>query len=222
MTFVRKIAEGAAVGVVDTPENLAVIRYAGVAAAIWRRRPATSFQRWIDGLDVGALPEARLIVRPSSVRTAVRLVCARSGMPDGSERHRLEGDIAALADLFAALTNATWLRLRLDVVSDNACAKFHVDAVTLRLLCTYRGTGTQYGVATDGRVPDEIFTTPTGAPLLLRGTLWPGDPPSGVVHRSPPIEGTGETRLVLVLDPLSAADAANEVDPRDEVVRTLH
>jgi hypothetical protein len=46
----------------------------------------------------------------------------------------------------------------------------------------------------------------TGAPILLRGTLWPGDPPSGLMHRSPPIEGTGETRLVLVLDPVDGPE----------------
>lgn len=219
MTRVRKLAEGTVVGMVDTPEHLAVMRYPGVDAAIWQRRPALSFQRWIDGLDVGTLPEARLVLHAAAVPPAVRLVCERSGTPDGPERARLEGDVAALADLFAGLTGAEWLRLRLDVVRDDACGTFHVDAVTVRLLCTYRGPGTQYGAATDGRVPDEIFTTPTGAPLLLRGTLWPGDRPSGVVHRSPPIEGTGETRLVLVVDPVFAPDAA---DPRDEVIRTLH
>ena len=40
------------------------------------------------------------------------------------------------------------------------------------------------------------------APILLRGTLWQERPRTGLLHRSPPIEGTGETRLVLVLDPI--------------------
>lgn len=52
-------------------------------------------------------------------------------------------------------------------------------------------------------------TVATGSPLLLRGTRWPAQPASGLLHRSPPIEGTGETRLVLVLDPVT--------DPGDEV-----
>lgn len=50
---------------------------------------------------------------------------------------------------------------------------------------------------------------PTGAPIPLRGTLWPEGPRSGLLHRLPPIEGTGETRLVLVLDPVD--------DPEEEV-----
>jgi G3E family GTPase len=45
-------------------------------------------------------------------------------------------------------------------------------------------------------------TAPTGSPIMLRGTLWPQQPNKSVLHHSPPIEGTGETRLVLVLDPI--------------------
>lgn len=90
--------------------------------------------------------------------------------------------------------------LRLDVVTRNACRRFHIDAVTARLVCTYRGTGTRYGVSTGGGEPRRVFTVPTGSPIVLRGMRWPETPLSGLLHRSPPIEGTGETRLVL--DPL--------------------
>ncbi|MEW7008160.1 DUF1826 domain-containing protein [Lentilitoribacter sp. EG35] len=37
----------------------------------------------------------------------------------------------------------------------------------------------------------------------------PETPTSGLLHRSPPIDGTGETRLLLVLDPVS--DPENDV-----------
>lgn len=97
---------------------------------------------------------------------------------------------------------APFLRLRLDRVTTNACHKFHKDAVRARLICTYRGTGTQYRVSPDGAEPRRVYTVPTGAPVLLRGTLWPQHPASNLLHRSPPIEATGETRLVLVLDPV--------------------
>lgn len=46
------------------------------------------------------------------------------------------------------------------------------------------------------------------APDLLRGTLWLGKPASGLLHRSPLIEGTGETQLVLVLDPARGPESA--------------
>jgi len=203
MTLVREIVKDAAigVGVVDTPQGLSALHRPGCAAAIWRRQPLPGFQSWIDGLDADVLPRARVILRPDAVRNAASEVCEACGTPAGPARDRLVDDIAALADIFAGLMQARWLRLRLDVVTTNACRRFHIDAVTARLVCTYRGTGTQYGISTDGAEPRRIFTVPTGAPVLLRGTLWPERPRSGLLHRSPPIEGTGEARLVLVLDP---------------------
>ena len=210
MTLVRDIVEDAATGVVvaDTPEGLSAIHSAGCAAAIWRRHPLPGFQSWIDVLEPERLPKARVILRPKDIRDVASQVCDTSGMPDCAERGRLIDDTAALADLFAGLMRAPYLRLRFDVVTSNACRKFHTDVVTARMICTYRGMGTQYCFSTDGGKPGRVFTVPTGAPILLRGTLWPERPKSGLLHRSPPIEGTGETRLVLVLDPVT--------DPEEE------
>lgn len=54
--------------------------------------------------------------------------------------------------------NSVNLRLRFDVINFNGCPKFHVDAVKARLVCTYRGTGTQYGLSVDGQDPEQIVT----------------------------------------------------------------
>ncbi len=140
------------------------------------------------------------------MRQVVHRTCDLAGTPGGPERDMLIDDAAALASIFAELVKVPFLRLRLDVVTTNACRKFHIDAVTSRLVCTYRGTGTQYGISTDGADPERVFTVPNGAPIVLRGTLWPTNPKSCLLHRSPPIEGTGETRLVLVLDPVADPD----------------
>ena len=208
--LVRAVVRDAAigVGVADGPEGLAAIHRPGCAAAIWRRWPLPEFQSWIDGLDPAALPRARVIVPPAAVRMVAGDVCDASGTPAGPERDRLVDDIAALAVIFAGVMRARWLRLRLDAVTTDACRRFHIDAVRARLICTYRGSGTQYGISTDGAEPRRIFTVPTGAPMVLRGTLWPEASRAGLLHRSPPIEGTGETRCVLVLDPVD--------DPEEE------
>lgn len=203
---IARAVPGVAAG--DTSEALSAIHRPGCAAAIWKRRPMPGFQTWIDTLDPARLPRARVILRPETVRDAMHDICAASGTPEGAQRDWLMDDIAALADLVAGLMCVTWLRLRLDVVTTNACRKFHIDAVTARLVCTYRGTGTQYGISTDGADPARIFTVSTGSPILLRGTLWPEHPRSGLAHRSPPIEGTGETRAVLVLDPVDDPEDA--------------
>jgi len=209
MSVVREAATDAiiAVAVADTPEGLSAIHRPGCGAAIWRRHVLPGFQSWLEALEPERLPQARVILRPEEMRDVARQVCDASGTPESPERERLIDDAAALADIFAGLMRASYLRLRFDVVTTNACRKFHTDVVTARLICTYRGTGTQYGIATDGEKPQHFFIVPTGAPFLVRGKLWPERPRSGLVHRSPPIEGTGETRLLLVLDPVADPSA---------------
>ncbi len=217
MTLAPDLLRDAAIGVSisATPEGLSAIHRPGCAAAIWQRQPLDSFQWWIDRLEPALLPRARIILRPELVRDAVLQVCDTCGTPASPERARLIDDIAALADIFATVMGARYLRLRLDVVNTDACRKFHIDAATARLVCTYRGTGTQYATGKQDRtgagsaLTGRMFTLPTGAPILLRGTLWREHPAAGLLHRLPPIAGTGQTRLVLVLDPVDdPADAA--------------
>jgi len=192
------------VAVADAPEELAAFLQPDCAAAIWRRRTPPDVQAWLDQIDPGQLPQGRVVVTPDAVATTVAQFCDLSGLADGPGRAWLCSDIATLAKAFSDLVSAPFVRLRLDVVTTNACRKFHIDALTARLVCTYRGTGTQYGTSTDGADPGRVFTVPTGAPILLRGTLWPEQPRSGLLHRSPPIEGSGEARLLLVLDGVEA------------------
>ena len=149
-----------------------------------------------------------MILQPALVREALCQVCAANKTPDGPERADLIDDVVILAETFSEMMAARGMRLRLDAVSTNACRKFHLDAITARLICTYRGAGTQYGTSRDGADPVDVFTAPTGAPMVLRGTLWPEAPRSGLVHRSPLIEGTHSTRLVLVLDPIDDPEGA--------------
>lgn len=205
MTLAERTISDAGVGVavVDGPERLSDIQRAGCAAAVWRRRLDPRFREWIEELDPSALPRMRQVLRPEAVRDAVAASFGSAPAPDEGERDWFIDDVASLAACFLEMMRAPYLRLRLDVVETNSCRKFHVDAVSCRLICTYRGTGTQYGVSTDGADPKRVFTAPTGAPIVLRGTLLPEDPPSGLLHRSPPIAGTGETRLLLVLDPMN-------------------
>jgi len=210
MTLAQRAVRDAAIGVAvaDTPDALSALLEPGCAAAIWRRHTPSTFQRWIDRLDPDHLPHGRLVVQADRVAEALERLCETAGTPPDTHRDQLIEDAAGLAKMFADLMSARFVRLRLDAISTNACRKFHIDALTARLICTYRGTGTQYGISTDGGDPSRIFTVPTGEPILLRGTLWPVVPEAGLLHRSPPIEGTGATRLVLVAAPALAAEVA--------------
>jgi hypothetical protein len=198
--LIREIVRDAAIGVAvaDAPEGLSALRRPGCAAAIWRRQPMSAFQAWLDAIPPERLPNGRVILRPEAVRDGADRLSAIAGTPEGAGRDRFCDDVAALAEIFTGVMDTRYLRLRLAPVDTDGCRRFHVDAMRARLVCTYRGPGTQYAVSTDGTPPSRVFQVPTGAPILMRGTLWPGEP-VGIMHRSPPIEGTGITRLVLVL-----------------------
>lgn len=185
-----------------TPEGLAEIHREDCAASIWSRDPSPAFRTWIEQLDPDLLPRARMILSADRVRDAMTLLCEQYGTPDCDERSQLIDDTAALATIFADVMDTPFVRCRLDVIENNACRKFHIDVLKARLICTYRGTGTQYGVGPRGSDPETIETVPSSCPIILRGTLWPNPVKPGLLHRSPPIEGLGETRLVLVLDPV--------------------
>lgn len=198
-----------ALAVVEKADEITRFLEPDCPALIWRRRSSNNLQAWLEELPEEQLPQGRLILRTETIGDAVRQLCENAHMPDCVERELLIADIVELGESFAELINVRHLRLRLDRVSNNACRKFHVDAISARLVCTYRGTGTQYGISAGDNEPQHVSTVSTGEPILLRGSLWPESPRSGLLHRSPPIEGTGETRLVLVLDPIA--------DPEDEM-----
>lgn len=204
MNIVQSFPQVVPVGVrvAETSEDLNLITKPGCAAAIWRRQAKSGFQSWIDSVSPAKLPVARQVIDTGTVRQAVGQACITAETPACHERDHLIEDIAALAEMFAGLMRAPFLHLRLEQVTTNACRKFHIDRLSARLICTYRGTGTQYGISAGGSEPRRVFTVATGCPIVLRGTLWPENPASGLLHRSPPIQATGETRLVLVLDPV--------------------
>ncbi len=194
---------------VDSLEAFDTIGNKGVAGVIWQRPIPEDFQNWINGLPPQNLPSVRAVLHPQNARTLVSNVCDKANTPEGSNRDWFVNDVCCLADAFAQIMSAPYLQLRFDVVCDNACRKFHIDMVRMRLICTYRGPGTEYGILQDENGPEQIFTVPTGNPILLRGALWPDQGPNSVRHRSPPIAGSGTTRLVLVLDSVESLD-----DPR--------
>src|SRR5690606_36891561 len=106
---------------------------------------------------------------------------------------------------FAFVSGRRHVDIRLETVTTDACRKFHYDEVPLRLVVTYRGPGTQF--VPDGHY-EEAVTRQTGydGPMhdLPRFTaaIFKGSQAErgGVLHRSPPIAGTGETRLLLCLN----------------------
>lgn len=114
----------------------------------------------------------------------------------------LIADIADLATRFAQLTSNAAVRVRVEGVTTNACKKVHADYTDIRLITTYASSGTDY--APHGDPECCLARMPVGAIGLFKGRLFARlnleDGHEPCLHRSPPIEGCGEARLVLVID----------------------
>ena len=193
---------------VEDPSQLTVFSEKNYPAVIWSRQILPDVQSWIDQLDPTLLPNSRKIVHKSDIQETLEDVFNNARIPQSGQLDWLLKDITQLGKVFSNLMQVDFLRLRLDVVSTNSCRKFHVDSVAGRLICTYRGEGTQCGISRDENEPVDIFSVPTGSPVLLSGLLSSKENGLELLHRSPPIEGTGVRRFVLVFDPI--------IDPENE------
>lgn len=122
----------------------------------------------------------------------------------------LRNDILSLARRFTAFMAVEAVQLRLEGVTTDACRKIHADYTDLRLITSYAGPGTDY-LARSAK-PDEsnLKRLTTGDIGLFKGRFYAaGHEPC--LHRSPPIAGTGQARLVLVIDsPLDEARAIEQ------------
>ncbi|MBU2953380.1 DUF1826 domain-containing protein [Marinobacter sp. F3R08] len=120
-------------------------------------------------------------------------------------------DVREVIAMYRCLFEPAAVGVRLHVLADTMCPRFHTDRVPARLLVTYFGQGTEWLAESEviraeapGPLPDQQATgaqvqvVPTGAVALLKGEAWIGNEGRGLVHRSP---APGDTpRLVLGLD----------------------
>lgn len=148
-------------------------------------------------------------------------------------RALLERDVDMLTRYFVALTGARRVRFNFSVLRDDRCRKFHVDYLPLRLVTTYSGPGTEWlpddavhrpalmgspecadaanaGIVRDGR---RVHRARPGDVLLLKGVHYTGSASGAAVHRSPPIEAIGATRVVLTLTALEAVHPFRTAPP---------
>ena len=123
-------------------------------------------------------------------------------------------DLRRLADVFFGLSEDRDVSMRLETKDDNGCRRFHVDRTHLRLLCTYHGPGTLWltdaqadrAAQENGEPNDKIirFGEPSCFETfwvgIMKGDAYPGNAGRGLVHRSPPIAGSGRTRVLFCLD----------------------
>ena len=136
--------------------------------------------------------------------------------PDGPVKGVKEDvvdDILRLMSMFAATTLSGSFKLQLEIVNHDMCRLFHQDYYRQRLICTFKGPGTEWldhdnvNRAALGKGDNDAIVKDMGKVrranthdvLLLKGAKYGGGTPS-VIHRSPPIAHHKGLRVLLKLD----------------------
>lgn len=152
-----------------------------------------------------------------SIKNCDKIV--RSEIGDSKLLEPLVKDMTRLVDSFCSLFNLKETELKLTVITEVTCPRFHVDMVPCRLISTYIGRATEWlpheyvdrsklGAGNRGK-PDNksgLFKSPSniqhlnkGYVAILKGESWNSNNGGGLVHRSP--EASKKTsRLVITLD----------------------
>lgn len=140
-------------------------------------------------------------------------------LPELPGREAMVDDVRFITELYSELLGCDEIALRLEVVEGAMCPRFHVDRTGIRLICTYRGQGTEWindewadrdklDLNSLGLVDkacgqfDERIKVEAAAPfdiILLKGSLWQGNAHRGAIHRSPGV-AAGQSRILLVMD----------------------
>lgn len=198
----------------------AIVELAGIFApeaniALLRRAPPAELER-----SARALIERRylsIVLRTSSEGH----LKTRLGELLGEGCEALIEDVWRCTELLGDLTGSAECGVRLAVLEQAMCPRFHVDYVGLRLVCTYVGPTTEFiatsevdrchlGHALDKpadeltgllRPDGSVRRAAVGDIVLLKGEGWPGNEGRGAVHRSP-AASSSTPRLVLTIDAL--------------------
>ncbi|HEY0468824.1 MAG TPA: DUF1826 domain-containing protein, partial [Polyangiaceae bacterium] len=184
-----------------------------VSVAIWERQLPPVVERKLAswGARAPLAFDALLDSASYDISRAVRDV-------DEELRAWLVDDMALLVEHFLSLAEVSRFRLHFGAVPTDQCRKFHVDYFRLRMVTTYAGPGTEWLPETavnraelepspelaheaNRRIVksfDAVRQAGAGDVVLLKGAYFGSGSSHAAVHRSPPIERQGATRVVLV------------------------
>ena len=197
----------------DTPDILARISEPGVNICIWQRPSIDQINRELVSLTPRDLPDVRSHCTLNNFDAAVTGLMANQGLSPDLFKH-WRGDLLNIARVYFPLTKGRRVTMRLETTDQDGCPRFHTDRTHLRLLCTYLGPGTEWlrddqadrEAQLAGAPNSEILITDKPSPLgrfwvgLLKGSAFPGNSLNGLIHRSPPSQGSGITRVLFCLD----------------------
>ena len=187
-------------------DGLNALNDCGTELVLWQRNLRQDLLDWIEQLAFPELPYLQVLVRPSDVRNALEPLLEQCGLYDSHLRELLVGDISDLTYMFSEITESERVDLRLERIDHDACWRFHKDVVEARLVTTYLGPATEWvdpAFSEEAINEQKNFRGPVkqfnvGDVAIFKGKS--ANHGSGIVHRSPPIKGTGNKRLFLCLN----------------------
>ncbi|MEL6531247.1 MAG: DUF1826 domain-containing protein [Pseudomonadota bacterium] len=171
--------------------------------AIWERETLANAAELL----AGSPSDVRFSCSLEELADRLPFEMSNSGFSQDIAIDHFVSDVSHLANEYCSAMQLGGVEVRLEIVTTDSCRKWHADYVKARLITTYIGTGTQWLNEEDadrvraGEEPQHINTMAAGDIGLFKGKMATDHP---AIHRSPPIAGTGEKRLLLVLNPPEA------------------
>jgi hypothetical protein len=196
-------------------EEVARIFDAGVEIVVLRRDVDPAIARYLDqAVSRGGLGSGVRLTFPA------QKALPALGLPEFPGLEALRADVAHLVEIYGDLVGSPHVGLRVEITHQAMCPRFHVDRVGIRLLCTYRGPGTEWladfgadrsrlgpgacglrdevsGLIVD---PAALGRARTFDVVVLKGGLGQGDETRGAIHRSPSPAPAERPRVLLALD----------------------
>nr|WP_321358895.1 DUF1826 domain-containing protein [uncultured Hyphomonas sp.] len=196
MTSPSVMQQSRSVGACDSFSSLVELGLReSVELALWQRRMSPEVRDAFQSLDFTGVRDFRVDGDAALILSAAEVFlenrCWAKNVADC-----ILSDVRGI--LGAGAGRSAEYTLRLENVTDDACRKFHKDKTDIRLITTYCGRGTQWievCAGTTEPVIQEMATFEVGMFLGKRCGKT-----GRIFHRSPPIEGTGNARFMMVLD----------------------
>jgi hypothetical protein len=175
------------------------------SAVIWSRKSISALQNEVEELINGSTFSAfNKSGKASEIISEIKSHEILIKFPE------LIADVENLIKIFSAASGTQDIRFELSAVVDDRCRKFHTDITDYRMLCTYAGPGTLYVLPKDSATvckcnecdidPLLIHQTEVFDSMIFRGALSSSENISALLHKSPPVEKSGEKRLLLRID----------------------
>jgi hypothetical protein len=197
----------------NQPDVLHQILTPGVNLSLWQRPAEAAVIRELSSLQASDLPDVRCPTLLDSFDDNISTLLQQQDLdPLAFEHWRV--DLQRLAELYFSISEDREVTLRLVTTDGDDCRRFHVDRTHLRLLCTFRGPGTEWltdvqvdRMAQSSGAPNEEIIR-FGKPArfepfwvgVMKGDAYPGNADHGLVHRSPPVADSGQIRVLFCLD----------------------